>query len=62
MVAERRIMMGDIIADAVGGRWDNPTGADNIALKKRLTDISEADNWKEARKEWKATGNVGIFH
>ena len=58
MVGQRRILMGDIIADAVGGRWDNPTGAYNIALKERLTDISEADNWKEARKEWKATGNV----
>lgn len=54
----RRILMGDIIADAVGGRWDNPTGAYNIALKENLTEISEADNWKEARKEWKATGNV----
>ena len=52
------INMGDIIADAVGGRWDNPTGAYNIALKERLTAISEADTWAEAKKEWKATGNV----
>lgn len=58
MVGERRILMGDIIADAVGGRWDNPTGAYNVALKENLTELSEADNWKEARKEWKATGNV----
>ena len=58
MVEQRRIAMGDIIADAVGGRWDNPTGAYNIALKERLTAISEAEEWLEAKKEWKATGNV----
>ena len=58
MVEQRRIAMGDIIADAVGGRWDNPTGAYNVALKERLTDISVADEWAEAKKEWKATGNV----
>jgi hypothetical protein len=49
---------GDIIADAVGGKWHNPSGAFNVALKENLTALSVADDWSEARKEWKATGNV----
>tara|TARA_R110002020_G_scaffold34352_2_gene104580 strand:+ start:204 stop:1457 length:1254 start_codon:yes stop_codon:yes gene_type:complete len=49
---------GDIIADAVGGKWHNPSGAFNVALKENLTALSVADDWAEARKEWKATGNV----
>ena len=52
------IATGDIIADAVGGKWDNPSGAFNVALKDNLTKLSVADEWKEARKEWKATGNI----
>ena len=52
------VATGDIIADAVGGKWDNPSGAFNIALKEKLTVLSVADNWQEAREEWKATGKV----
>ena len=52
------IATGDLIRDAVGGKWDNPSGAYNVALKERLVELSDADNWKEARKEWKATGNL----
>ena len=52
------IAAGDIIADAVGGKWDNPSGAFNVALKENLTKISVADDWSEARKEWRATGNL----
>jgi len=52
------VATGDIIADAVGGKWDNPSGAFNIALKEKLTELSVSDNWQEAREEWKATGNV----
>ena len=52
------IATGNIISDMVGRKWDNPTGAFNIALKNNLVDLSVADDWKEARKEWKATGNV----
>ena len=52
------IATGDIISDAVGGKWHNPSGAYNVALKNNLTELSVADDWEEARKEWKATGNV----
>jgi hypothetical protein len=34
------------------------TGALNIALMKRLTEVSNADNWDEAKEEWMVTGNV----
>ena len=33
------------------GRWD-------MALKKNLTELSQADNYEEAKHEWVATGNV----
>ena len=33
------------------GRWDR-------ALKQRMTELSEADNYEEAQKEWLATGQV----
>ncbi len=46
---------GDIIADAVGGKWHNPSGAFNVALKENLTALSVADDWSEARKEWPHT-------
>ncbi|QDP53568.1 MAG: hypothetical protein GOVbin556_32 [Prokaryotic dsDNA virus sp.] len=52
------IATGDIISDAVGGKWHNPSGAYNVALKDNLTELSVSDDWAEARKEWKATGNV----
>lgn len=52
------IATGDLIRAAVGGKWDNPTGAYNVALKENLVKLSKADNWAEAREEWKATGNV----
>ena len=52
------VATGNVLLDAIAGRLDDPTGAYNIALKNNLTALSQADNWKEARKEWKATGNV----
>jgi hypothetical protein len=52
------VATGNVLLDAITGRLDDPTGAYNIALKDNLTALSEADNWKEARKEWRATGNV----
>ena len=52
------IATGDIIADAVGGKWINPSGAYNVALKENLVELSKAEEWSEAKKEWKATGNV----
>jgi len=52
------IATGNLIHDMVSRKWDNPTGAFNVALKNNLVDMSVADDWKEARKEWKATGNV----
>ena len=33
------------------GRWDR-------ALKQKMTDLSQADNYEEAQKEWLATGKV----
>ena len=36
----------------------NRNGALNIALINRLTEISVADNWDEAKDEWMVTGNV----
>ena len=52
------IATGSLIHDMVSKKWDNPSGAFNVALKNNLVDMSVADDWKEARKEWKATGNV----
>lgn len=52
------IATGNLIHDMVSKKWDNPSGAFNIALKNNLVELSVADDWKEARKEWKATGNV----
>ena len=52
------INVGNVMRGATDGSWDNPTGAYNVALKERLTALSEADEWKEAKTEWKATGNV----
>lgn len=52
------IATGNLIHDMVSKKWDNPTGAFNVALKNNLVEMSVADDWKEARKEWKATGNV----
>ena len=56
--AEDFVDVGQIIRDVVDEKWKNPTGAYNIALKERLTDLSESDNWAEAKLEWKATGNI----
>ena len=50
--------MADVVQDAVQRRWDDPSGAYNVALKENLTGLSVADNWLEARKEWKATGKA----
>tara|TARA_R100001230_G_C5686428_1_gene195946 strand:+ start:662 stop:1954 length:1293 start_codon:yes stop_codon:yes gene_type:complete len=52
------IATGNLIHDMVSKKWDNPTGAFNVALKNNLVEMSVADDWKEARKEWKATGKV----
>jgi hypothetical protein len=52
------INVGDIIRNNIDGKWVNPTGAYNVALRERLTTISVADNWAEAKLEWKATGNI----
>ena len=56
--AEDFVDVGQIIRDVVDEKWKNPTGAYNIALKERLTDLSESDDWAEAKLEWKATGNI----
>ena len=52
------IDVGSIVRDLVDEKWVNPTGAYNIALKERLTALSESDDWAEAKLEWKATGNI----
>lgn len=52
------IDVGSIVRDLVDEKWVNPTGAYNIALKNRLTALSSADDWAEAKLEWKATGNI----
>jgi hypothetical protein len=36
----------------------NRDGALNKALMTRLTEMSNADNWEEAKEEWRATGEV----
>ena len=56
--ANDQIDVGAIIRDIVDEKWVNPTGAYNIALKERLTNLSESDDWAEAKLEWKATGEV----
>ena len=33
------------------GRWDR-------VLKQKMVELSVADNYEAAKKEWKATGNV----
>ena len=33
------------------GRWDR-------VLKQKMVELSVADNYEDAKKEWKATGNV----
>lgn len=52
------IATGNLIDDMINHKWDNPSGAFNISLKNKLVELSVADDWTEARKEWKATGNV----
>jgi len=56
--AEDFVDVGQIIRDVVDEKWKNPTGAYNIALKERLTALSESEDWAEAKLEWKATGNI----
>ena len=49
----RGIKMDNIVAKRrLGeGRWDR-------ALKKKMTELSEADNYDDAKHEWLATGNA----
>ena len=56
--ANDHIDVGQILRDVVDEKWINPTGAYNIALKERLTNLSVSDDWAEAKLEWKATGNI----
>ena len=42
--------------DAVGAM--NPNGPYNKALMRRMTELSDADNWDDAKKEWRITGEV----
>ena len=45
------IATGSLIHDMVSKKWDNPTGAFNIALKNNLVEMSVADDWKEEGME-----------
>ena len=42
--------------DNIGGM--NPHGPYNKALMTRMTELSVANEWDEAKKEWRITGNV----
>jgi hypothetical protein len=44
-------------SDAIGVGM-NPNGPYNKALMTRMTELSVADNWDEAKKEWRITGEV----